>query len=326
MHANGTSAALLIAALIATGPARAQSAVEGFGPDLQIAGGVGVGLRQRLDNPFLARVRLGGLVAFEPHWLSAGVTLEVGALSELAVGGEVELNRFNGFFVNAGIKHAKHERLTTHLGAGYMIFAAEWQHAFESPRPTDALLLTVRFPLGFWWFTSGRQERPFAPTAPSPSSSPPRPPQPSAAAAPKPVLAPPTSDATAWLRTADAELERGKLALAYEALTKFLTFAATPEELAMKPDVAARRDALVPRLARLRVTFATPSSTIRLKLDGADRPELALGYDVFLDAGPHVLAVEGEPPAPIEHPFEARPGELTRIELPLSAATAPGSP
>lgn len=139
-------------------------------PDAQVAGGAGLGLNGKIDNNFLGRLRVGALYAYEPYWVDAGFIVEVGALSGFAIGGQVEWNEFHGLFANAGLTYSRNQELTAHLGAGYMIFALEYQHGFGERDPSDALLFNVRFPLGFWWFTSGREHRPFTPPPSTPPS------------------------------------------------------------------------------------------------------------------------------------------------------------
>jgi hypothetical protein len=149
--------------------------VKGIGPDIATAGGVGFGLGSKIDNNFLGRLRLGVLYAFEPYWINGGLTLEAGALSNLALGGEIEANSFHGWFANLGLAYSRDEYVTGHLSAGYTIFGLEYEHAFADRKPREALLFIVRFPLGFWWFTHEREEK-----KPPPPPPPPAPGQPAA--------------------------------------------------------------------------------------------------------------------------------------------------
>jgi hypothetical protein len=176
------SLAIVFALLALSRPVHAQARIQGAAPDIQIAGGVGLGLDDKIDNNFLGRVRAGVLYAYEPYWVDAGFVVEVGALSDVAIGGELEWNEFHGFFANAGLTYNRDEQLTGHLTAGYLIFGLEYQHSFADRNPSEALLFSVRVPLGFWWFTSGREQRPFAP--PPTTSEPAAPQKPTAPAAP----------------------------------------------------------------------------------------------------------------------------------------------
>ena len=167
------SAALAACAAVAcSGTAHAQARIEGAAPDVEVAGGVGLGLNGKIDNYFLGRLRTGALYAFEPHWIAGGFVLEAGALSGLAIGGQLEWNEFHGFFANAGLTYSNHELLTAHACVGYTIVGLEYQHGFGERDPSEALFLNVRFPLGFWWFTSGREKRPFGPPSPPPATKP----------------------------------------------------------------------------------------------------------------------------------------------------------
>lgn len=369
--------------------ANAQTRLEGFGPDLQVTGGIGFGLGDEIDNNFLGRVRLGALYAFEPYWISGGVALEVGALAGLALGGELEIDQFRGWFVNLGVNYARDERITGHIGAGFMIFGLEYQHTFGAHSPSDAVLFTVRFPLGFWWFTSEEKERALAAPPSSTPTGPKAPQRPapltSAAASgdpsrqPRP-LGPTTGDAATqtsaapavvdpqtrervergqrardeatlaglrgdyaaqieavWraynaqpdplllLRIADAEIALGKRALAADALQRFFASTATTDDagaLAEQPNARAKLNELVPQLARVRVTLEAARGDEQVAIDGTPQPSALLGYDLWIDPGSHVLTLRSAARPDYEQPFEARAGELVRLQLP-AAAPAP---
>jgi len=146
-------------------PGSAPNRLQGFGPDAQIVGGGGFGLSGNLDNNFVGRLRLGALYAYEPWLFNAGMTLEVGALAGVGVGGELEVNRFDGVYANLGLAKIEHDHLMGHLGVGYLVFGVEWQHAFSGGKPSDALLLEVRLPVGYWWATTGRKKARRAPSS-----------------------------------------------------------------------------------------------------------------------------------------------------------------
>jgi hypothetical protein len=367
-------ACALLLALCAHTIARAE--LDGLAPDLSIAGGVGFGLDSKIDNNFLGRLRLGALYAFEPYWIDAGVSLEAGALSSLAIGGELEANAASGWFANLGLSYSRNEYLTGHVSAGYTIFGLEYQHAFADRKPRAALLFVVRFPLGFWWFTRDREEKashpppppaqpaatsgelpqappgtqenplPLGPTAPAPAANP-----------QAPVVADPQTreriergqyareeavmagvrgdyaaqsdalrrayaaqaDPMLLLRIADAEIARGKRALAAQALQQFLAAAASADSTVVapvKPQAEAKLNELLPQLARVRVIYAAASGDESVVIDGTPQPGALLGYDVLLDPGTHVLTLTARGGAKnVEKTFEAHPGELLRIEL-----------
>ncbi|HET6340269.1 MAG TPA: hypothetical protein VFG30_43975 [Polyangiales bacterium] len=392
--ASALSASLCAFTLSTSSPARAQAPTEGFGPDLQIAGGIGFGLDEKIDNNFLGRVRLGALYAFEPFWLSGGAAVEAGGLAGLAVGGELELNEFRGWFANLGVNYARNERITGHVGAGYTIFGLEYQHTFGDHSPSEALLFTVRFPLGFWWFTMDREERARTPPPSTPQSSPKLPPQQSrpltpaassggTAQQPRP-LGPTTGDpqsgrATAptvvdpqtrerlergqraldeatvaglrgdyaaqsdalwraytaqpdpllFLRIADAEIARGKRALALDALQRFLASTATTDTVSVlseKPNAQAKLNELQPQLARVRVTLDAAKGDEQVAIDGTPQPSALLGYDLWVDPGPHVLTVRSSDRPDLDQPFEAHAGELVRLAPSLPPPAAASQP
>jgi hypothetical protein len=373
-------ALLAVSLLTLIAPSGTHAQFNGFGPDLGIVGGAGFGLDSKIDNNFLGRLRLGALYAFEPYWINAGLTLEAGALSNLAIGGEIEANAASGWFANLGLSYSRDEFLTGHVSAGYTIFGVEYQHAFADRKPREALLFVVRFPLGFWWFTRDREEKeqkkahtppppgqpaatsgsapapapagtqenplPLGPTTPAPTANPQ---SPSVAdpqtrermergqhAREEAVMAGVRGDYTAQsdalrrayaaeadpmllLRIADAEIARGKRALAAQALQQFLASAAAADSTALgplKPQAEAKLNELLPQLARVRITYAAASGDEVVAIDGTPQAGALLGYDVLLDPGQHVLTLTSPGGAKnVEKIFEAHPGELLRIDL-----------
>ncbi|HKP58146.1 MAG TPA: hypothetical protein VJV78_15545, partial [Polyangiales bacterium] len=176
--------------------ARAQGTARGLAPDAQLTGGIGAALNGKLDNLFLGRLRLGVLYAFDPFWVGAGAIAEVGALPGLSLGGELEFNQIQGWFGNVGLAYAEHQRITGHLTLGYMVFGVEWQHDFTRSKPNDALLASVRLPLGFWWFASRSEKKSAAPppSAATPAKIGPRTRPPAAPAARVPARSPAQPD------------------------------------------------------------------------------------------------------------------------------------
>jgi hypothetical protein len=378
--------AVVFALLTSARSVHAQARIQGAAPDIQIAGGVGLGLDHKLANNFLGRVRAGVLYAYEPYWVDAGFVVEVGALSDVAIGGELEWNEFHGVFANAGVTYNRDERLTGHLTAGYLIFGLEYQHLFADRNPSEALLFSVRFPLGFWWFTSGREQRPFtpppttsepaapqktaaspaAPAAPGGTPIQPRPvgpqPPPGTAATVSVTVDPQTRerlersehaldeatlagvrgdyaaqsdalrrayaaqpDAALFIRIADAEIARGRRAVAAEALQQFLASTATTDSaagLAQKSDAETKLHQLLPQLARLRLTLAGALGDEEVSIDGEVQRSVLLGYDVLIDLGSHLLSVRRAGTELLQKPFEARAGELVRLEFGLPPPAA----
>ena len=120
-------------------------------------GGGGFGLRDSLATPFLGRVRLGGLYAFSPWIANLGVSFDVGALAKLGVGCELELNAWQGYFVDLGVARVEDKQWMGHAALGYTVFGIEWQQLFSESNPNYALLLEIRLPLGIWWRLIGRK-------------------------------------------------------------------------------------------------------------------------------------------------------------------------
>jgi hypothetical protein len=335
--------------LLLAASAQAEAQTRGLAPDAQVTGGIGAALHGKLDNVFLARARLGVLYALDKYWIAAGAIGEVGALPGLSIGGELEFNQDQGWFTNAGLTYAEHKRVTGHLALGYLVFGLEWQHDFTRDKPNEALLATIRLPLGFWWFTSNREKSPrnsqppaarAAKAAQARSAQPTAPARsPAQDALDEAALAQAQADHAAlaaalrrayalepdpllWLRIADADLALNKPALALEDLQRFLASAGAGSALAQRAQVEARIQELNARVARVRLTLAAASGGERVELDGSEQPGALAGYDVLLDPGAHVLRIRRGTELLLEHAFEAQPGELVRLDLQLPAAAA----
>jgi hypothetical protein len=239
--------ALLLAAHGGTVAAQGGSAAQtsGFAPDAQLVGGVGFALGRGLDNPFLARARVGGLYAREPWILNAGVTLELGMLGKLGFGGELELNSGQGLFAEVGLARIDGGAWMSHLSLGYTVFGLEWQQRFDGAKPSTALLFEVRIPMGIWWLTRSQKHAEQEATRkaqaalaarprrfPAAATNQPAPAPPTAAPMPPPVT-PPTPAAQAQLEAALAEAkqqtERGDHARAAMALGR--AYALQPDPL-----------------------------------------------------------------------------------------------
>jgi hypothetical protein len=136
---------------------RATTSANGFAPDAQLVGGLGIGFGHGLGNPFLGRARLGALYAHEPWIANLGLSLELGALAQRGIGGEFELNSWGGLFAGVGLARVEGNEWMGHLSVGYTNFGLEFQHRFSQARPSYALLFEVRVPIGIWWFLVGRR-------------------------------------------------------------------------------------------------------------------------------------------------------------------------
>ncbi len=327
---------------------------RGFGPDLQVQGGIGFGLTHKLDNNFLGRIRLGGLYAYEPWIANLGATLEVGGLASFGLGGELEINTFGGGYGQLGFTHDEQKAWLSHLGVGFMIFGLEWQHLFAPKLNDDALLFDVRVPLGIWWFLVGddknkekkareqaeRRHSSFGPSV-SENEKPAPPPGPSdddryraekdierareerakgndafaaEALAHAYQLDP---DPMILLLLVDAELAQGALVGACRDLKRFLDAAVAPNALAKKADAQAKLNALMARLAQLRaqVSPTPPPADARVEIDGQPALAVLLGYDVALDPGGHELIATHAGHEIAHLKFRAAEGEIVRVTL-----------
>jgi hypothetical protein len=353
--AFAASGAALVSAEAQAGLGRRQ----GLGVDGQLVGGVGLGLGHAIDNNFLGRARVGALYAYEPWFLNAGLTAELGALASFAFGAELELNTLDGWFAQAGLGRISSGGLMTHATVGYSVVGIEWQHALSQAAPTDALLVDVRLPLGLLWFQRKRDDDPRG--APSASrSQEPKPGGfaaenlPSTAPGPSPEdrfvaqkklaearLAAEKGDTALHLQAlrqayaldpdplllcqlADAELAQGKLVLAAQDLASFLRLAQSAEALSRKAEIADKLTATRARLSHLRLLNTDGFSSAVVELDGESALGALLGYDVPVDPGTHTLVVRRGQVRLLERTVTSAEGELLRVDL--SATPAPASP
>jgi hypothetical protein len=150
--------ALLLAAVSLCAPRGAAAQVlaeelriQGAWPDINLSGGGGIGVGNSLDTNVFARLRLGGLYAYEPWVVNLGITGELGALAEHGAGAELELNHFGGPWLQVGGSRVHRAQWMGHLAFGFAVFGVEWQHRFGGD-PTNAVLFLLRAPIGIWWF------------------------------------------------------------------------------------------------------------------------------------------------------------------------------
>jgi hypothetical protein len=147
--------AALLAAWVPVDAAMAQAAAEeritGVFPDAALSVGAGIGLGNGLSDNVFARLRLGGLLAYEPWVVNLGITGEVGGLAELGLGGELEVNHFGGLWLQLNGSRVDGAQYMGHLALGFTLFGVEWQHRFGGS-DDNALLFLLRLPIGIWWF------------------------------------------------------------------------------------------------------------------------------------------------------------------------------
>jgi hypothetical protein len=144
--------------------------VTGLWPDVALAVGGGIGAGNSMASNALARARLGGLWAYEPFVLNLGVSGEVGGLGGLGAGLELEVNHFGGGFLRGGLLRVRGGDTMSQLALGFTVLGLEWHHRFDSPR-SDAVLFTVRLPIGIWWFLLAREPSGVDPPARHPVAS-----------------------------------------------------------------------------------------------------------------------------------------------------------
>jgi hypothetical protein len=179
-------ALVLLGLLLQASPALAQVyapelRITGFWPDVALSGGGGIGLGHSLDDNFMGRLRLGALYAYEPFIFNAGVSGQLGALAERGIGGELEVNHFGGGWLQLGLSRVSDGDWMSSVTLGLTVFGVEWQHRYRAS-DDDALLFTLRLPIGIWWFllaehasdqaTASDRELPPRPGSPRPAPAP----------------------------------------------------------------------------------------------------------------------------------------------------------
>jgi hypothetical protein len=93
------------------------------------------------------------LLAYEPFILTVDFTGELGALARGGWGGQLELDHFSGLWAQLGFAHVRGDEWMSHAQVGYTILGLEWQSRFsDKEKPSDALLVVLRLPLGIWSF------------------------------------------------------------------------------------------------------------------------------------------------------------------------------
>jgi hypothetical protein len=318
---------------------------NGLGPDAQLVGGGGFGLGGSLRNPFLGRARLGALYAVEPWIFNAGISFEVGALGQLGVGCELELNAWRGFFADLGFARADGKQWMGHLSLGYTVFGIEWQQRFSDARPNHALLFEVRLPLGIWWRLVGRnsEQRSAVQARQAQALSPARTVPPTAAASPLPLVRAPSADQPpvaaesigpseadrAELAQAQAEAERetqrGNHAAAAAALQRAymlhpdarILLQLAQAELAQGRLLLAAKD-----LRRFLDTARTPQAqaervTAQSQLDGLQRRLAHLRVELTGAMGDEQIELDGvvEAAATLGYDVALDPGEHSLVML-----------
>jgi hypothetical protein len=353
-----SSSACLFSTRVAQAQAFAAGRITGFGPDAQVTGGIGFELGEMIDNPFLARLRLGGLYAYEPFVIHLGVTGEVGALAELGLGGELELDHFNGAYVQLAAASTNGPDLMLHAAVGYTIVGVEWQHRFADVNhggESDALLLQVRLPLGLWWLLREREEEPPPPSGGQLAIKA----VPEAMLPPEPVVArtrEPDPDAIERARTAleqgqaaslagdqrtaatrfaqayaevpdplyllplaDAEIALGRWVAAGQTLKRFLANATSIEAVQRKPAASALLEDVDARSPKLRLSLLGAAGYETVEIDGISVPEALLGYDVPIEPGEHRLVVQRGAAKAVTRTFTAQERSIVRIEIDLAS-------
>lgn len=128
---------------------------RGWGFDVQLQGGYGIGVDADLPRWGLGRLRLGALHVAQPWVVSFGVTGEVGGLSDgWGVGLQADmLSTATGFVVEAGGAYVNGDAVTLHGAIGWSIFAVEYQwRSDEQLRARHAFFLKLRVPIGLLLF------------------------------------------------------------------------------------------------------------------------------------------------------------------------------
>lgn len=125
---------------------------RGISWDLHLEGGLGVALRNDLPDTFFGRARAGLLIMHEPYLYAFGPSIEVGGLTGLGFGGQLDaIHLTSGMSLELGAAFAATDEAVIHASLGYALFAVEWQHRFASDS-ADALMFKLRIPIGIAYF------------------------------------------------------------------------------------------------------------------------------------------------------------------------------
>jgi hypothetical protein len=128
---------------------------QGFGFDVQIQGGFGVGIAEGPPYYGLGRGRV-GFLHVGARWVSSlGGAFSVGGLSDgWAAGAQGDLlHRQTGIVFEAGASYARNEAVLVDLSVGWSIFAFEYQWRGDEQLDAEhALFFKLRLPLGLILF------------------------------------------------------------------------------------------------------------------------------------------------------------------------------
>lgn len=341
-------------------PAHAQDGlgpIRGFGFDLSLDGGIGVGVQHDLNNNFLGRLRVGALYVTEPMAYALGITGELGGLAGQGFGISAEASHFNGAWGRIGGSRVQHGEWMSQLTLGYLFFGLEWQHRYATSRSvSDAVMVVFRVPIGLWWFL-------MRDPTPSHSSFPPRSnvSTPATPARIEPASAVPPGDrllasrlvdeATLaeqqehWaeaeallaranrldpsplltLRLARAQRRADHVVSAADSLRRFIAAAVTPQEIEARPAAEQERLEALALVAHLRLRVEPLSDNESVWLDDQPFSVDALGYPYPIDPGTHVIVVKRGDTVLLRQEISAAPGGNVHLKLDPTQAPAPTS-
>lgn len=331
---------------------------QGFGWDLELDGGVGVGVQRQLRNNFLGRLRVGALYVGEPWVYALGVTGEVGGLAEYGAGLTLSVSHFDGFWARLGGSRVAGDDWMTHATLGYLFFGVEWQHRLDSSRvASDALMMVFRVPVGVWWFLM-REQQPVAPQRSQrvepfrDETADPRlasVPSVTAVSAGDHLLSARLLEEAAvaeqqehWveaeellaraarldpsplltLRLARVQRRVQHLVAAADNLRRFIDAAVTAEELDARTQAERERLEVLSLLSYLRLRVEPLAEQESVWLDGQAFSVAALGYPYPIDPGSHLIVVKRGEQEILRREVSVAPGGNLTLKLDPTAPPA----
>lgn len=328
--------------------------VEGAFLDLQLAGAIGTGIDGPLAFPLQTSGRVGVGYATEPWSFAAGGTAAIGGAFDLAFGIELEVNHFEGPYLDLGVAVTTDGHPVVHGTAGFAIVGVQLVSRFVDGPVSHAVLAVLRWPIGFTRFLGTKHEaavsnaralnaaRTVAPPEPEPTAGQAL----SQTRAARALSNATTADDEGQLQAAEAALTRalshsdttatrlrradvreraGRFAEARQDLLYLLTEASVSLDASERRDAEARLARVMASLGWLRLVLPERIESLVVEVDGAPSAALVHGADEAVNPGRHRVAMYVGAALQWETTVDVAPGEVCRLP-PAEPAPPPNGP